>query len=395
MGPITGFILSLVLLMIPSSPPVFAAPSITGISGSISDGQSVTLSGSGFGSNAAIGKIEWLGGAGGNIEKGTNGNNVSLPAGWRTDSTSSERQTPQYSTTRAHSGSKSIGSSWPQSTQYTSGFSYDTGGAIGTLYMTWWVYFEHVDGAGQWKMFRIMDSDSYADSDGTCYYNNWFNGDGSSSQSMHYMFCAYQNYDQCYPNSDANLRYTATATDVNKWIRIEVYGKESSSAGMRDGEFNFLKYPHTSGPVSYLTNGPWIGNIITRASGVSARWRWIEFENYWGNIQSGPGTNEKAYWDDIYIQTGTQARIELCAESAWASRKHCEIQIPSAWSSGSITFSLNQGSFSGSTAAYVYVVDSSGAVSPSGYPVTIGSGGGTPPPADTTPPASPAGLKVK
>ena len=43
---------------------------------------------------------------------------------------SSSRQTPLYSNEMAHSGTKSIKSSWPVESQYTSAFSYDTGGEL-------------------------------------------------------------------------------------------------------------------------------------------------------------------------------------------------------------------------------------------------------------------------
>ncbi len=88
--------------------------------------------------------------------------------------------------------------------------------------------------------------------------------------------------------------------------------------------------------------------------------------------------------DDIYIDN-TRARVEVCNSSTWAARTHCEIQIPSAWSGTSITTTLNQGSFSGLSGAYLYVVDSSGAVNANGYLLSSG---------DTTPPAAPQGLTV-
>jgi hypothetical protein len=135
-----------------------------------------------------------------------------------------------------------------------------------------------------------------------------------------------------------------------------------------------------------------IGNY---QNNVNNQHRFLHFENYCGNASQGSCASSSVYYDDIYVQTGTQARVELCAESTWAGKKHCEIQVPSDWSDNSVTLAANQGSFTNGQQAYLYVIDSSGALNSSGYPVTIGSGGGTPPPTDTTPPAAPTGLKVQ
>jgi hypothetical protein len=49
-----------------------------------------------------------------------------------------------------------------------------------------------------------------------------------------------------------------------------------------------------------------------------------------------------------------------------------EVQIPSAWSDGSITAQVNLGKFTQGQAAYLFVVDASGNVSATGLPVTAG-----------------------
>ncbi|MCD6288604.1 MAG: hypothetical protein J7M12_05765, partial [Candidatus Hydrogenedentes bacterium] len=56
--------------------------------------------------------------------------------------------------------------------------------------------------------------------------------------------------------------------------------------------------------------------------------------------------------------------------STWSACTHREIQIPTAWSNDTITFTVNQGSFPYGT-AYLYVVDSTGAWNENGYPITF------------------------
>ncbi|GAH76879.1 unnamed protein product, partial [marine sediment metagenome] len=83
------------------------------------------------------------------------------------------------------------------------------------------------------------------------------------------------------------------------------------------------------------------------------------------------GLNSPLYWDEIYIDT-TQSRVEIGNAATWSGCSHREVQIPSSWSSSSVSIDVNTGSFSNGT-AYLYVVDSSGAVNSSGYQITIGS----------------------
>ena len=93
-------------------------------------------------------------------------------------------------------------------------------------------------------------------------------------------------------------------------------------------------------------------------------------------------------YDDIFLDF-TQARVEICNGSTWANRGVCEIQIPNSWNNSSLSFLMNQGAMSDSSSKYLYVVNSSGAVNVGGHPIVIGSGG-----ADITCPANPVGLSV-
>ena len=80
------------------------------------------------------------------------------------------------------------------------------------------------------------------------------------------------------------------------------------------------------------------------------------------------------YFDDAFVDN-SWARVEICNESIWdeSRRRHCEIQIPTAWSDDSITVTVNQGSFNDTGAAYLFVVDENGSAS-EGYPITFSTG---------------------
>lgn len=356
------------------------APIITSVIGTITDGSVINIGGSGFGTHGL--DIEWLGGSTGNIESGTVNTNF-VKAGWTTDSTTSERQTPQYSNTKAHSGTQSIKSFWPTVDVYTSAFGYDTGGTIGTLYMSAWIYFDLVDAYGQWKLGWIRPTYAYGGIDGSFIFQQWYTADNTDSP-YNIVECVWNDYAQCYWDGVAHFGGSAgdPAIPHGKWVRLEWYGKESSGDNILDGELSYICHPQSAVPYQILVEGPYAGSnlIKTRVHVGEARWRWIVLENYWGQNTGGDGTNEKAYWDDIYIQVGTQARVEICDNAIWANRKHCEIQYPTAWTSDglSITVTLNRGSFGTTDTAYLYVVDSTGTVSPA-KEITFGGGIPSPP----------------
>lgn len=101
-------------------------------------------------------------------------------------------------------------------------------------------------------------------------------------------------------------------------------------------------------------------------------------------MDGNPGThNYDVYIDDVYVDS-TPARVEVCKESTWATRKHCEIQPATAWGTSSITIVANAGTLDAGT-NYLYVVDSANTANTNGVGVTVGNG------ADTTAPSRSAG----
>jgi hypothetical protein len=188
-----------------------------------------------------------------------------------------------------------------------------------------------------------------------------------------------------YPGGPSGI-YRPNGIVENRWYRIEGWAVQSSP-GAQDGTLHIDIFDQSNTARPFVA---YDGTVRTRSASTPS-WQYLVWQNYLGNgLEQG-----NIYQDDFFIQFGSRARVELCAESTWSGRKHCEIQIPSAWSANAITLTVNKASFTSGQTAYLYVVDSSGNVNSSGYLVTIGSGGGTPPPADTTPPAPPTGLKVQ
>jgi len=71
------------------------------------------------------------------------------------------------------------------------------------------------------------------------------------------------------------------------------------------------------------------------------------------------------YMDDAFADL-TQARVEISESATWdeTTQIHKEIQIPLSWSDTEIVVSANLGSFDPGATLYLYVIDDDGAVSP-------------------------------
>jgi len=82
-----------------------------------------------------------------------------------------------------------------------------------------------------------------------------------------------------------------------------------------------------------------------------------------------PARQDEFFYDNIYIDKSI-SRVEIGNSANYASATRREIQIPSAWSGNSITFTANKGGFSSNDQLYLFVTNSSGEVSP-GYPVSF------------------------
>ena len=359
----------LILLLVLCSPALgLAAPTINSISGSTADGQTVAISGNGFGSHSL--KIEWLGGPTGNIEQGANGAAFSK-SGWIPDGdTAGACQAPRYSTVRAHSGSKSI-SSFYLSNTYNSGYYYNFGGGQSSIYMTYWVYFDWAGStAGQWKMWRISDGGAggiYSDATAHVMSSQWTNSDGSYSMIYY-----------CWWTPDQQTQYIGTGVARNRWVRVEVYYAQGPG-----GVFRYYIHNQDGAPFEAANRT----NFTARATPV----QYPVIQNYVGNISGGDRSQVHVYNDDIYLQAGTQARIEIGDKSTWSACAHREIQFPISWSDASVNFAFNRGSFVNGNTVYLYVVDSNGSINSTGYPVTIG---GSPGP-DVQPPAIPTNLRLE
>ncbi len=380
----------LLLVAFSNSSSTFAAPSISSVTGTVSDGSSITISGSAFGANIAVGTndFQWLGD---NIKNGTVGNSFSA-SDWSArvqDATTTAGTF--YDNAQAHSGSQSLIVDFSPSSRYKGYFTYNSSVNMTKVYFTWWLRV-HWDGVywGRWKFFRIQRGSSPVDREmqpgffmassnvGNIAHNepNTNTSEWLCNQPCNVNFRGYLNSEDM-PGADAARR--------DKWLRVEMYIEESG-VGKKDGTFQYWLHE----PNAAIRNPIYYDNNLL-VNGTSDHLKHIIFGHYAGDGMSSLTT----WWDDVFVQVGTQARVEIGDASTWGACTWREIQVPTAWSNSSVNLTVNQGSFNVGDTAYAYVVDSAGSVS-TGYPISFGgSGGGTPPGGgDTTPPSSPTGLTV-
>lgn len=195
------------------------------------------------------------------------------------------------------------------------------------------------------------------------------------------------------PDDQPKTYYSVTTSGTNStWIRLNTeegpLGYNLSSVENFVGEGNWTRfdiYADISQPHGKKIHKWWINGKLVRESyynesscdaNPGGRGCLEDFSKFlWlGYFKKG---SDEAQWpiyvDDMFLDF-TQARVEISKNSKWDETRqiHKEIQIPTAWSSSSITIKVNQGSFQKGETAYLYVIDENGNVNSQGYPIKFG-----------------------
>jgi hypothetical protein len=358
-----------------------APPTISSVSGTVSDNETVTVTGSGFGTTSPM-DVSSL-----NFEDGTVGNNIS-ENNWEASSASETTYTPKYTNVKALNGGKSMLCSYPSGI-YDCVLSRDFQGPVGKAYLSFWVYgdykaFSPETNAFQWKMFRFTPTGNLTGTSPIFGLSQWPASDGTCSQAYHSTGYPIDDTNEIGGNDAVpNGNMWRDCFPRSQWYRMEIFAEESDINTPNGTEV--IKYYDPVKNSWTLWSAYW-NDIITRARSQD-NWEWLHLSMYIGN--SSVGKDVDAYWDNVYLQRGTFARFELCDSSTWSSCKNREVQKPLSWSNGSVQLSINTGTFTNGQQAYLIALDDNNNPS-AGYPVTI-SGSST---GDTTPPNPPTGVEV-
>jgi hypothetical protein len=170
--------------------------------------------------------------------------------------------------------------------------------------------------------------------------------------------------DNLWPFTD----HKAAAGKVGEWHTNEISIRSNTNAvGKGDGFFQ------------YVTNGTVYGEVPYDKGAGTRYWKmWdaasppsmvMNFVVHEVRANATFPSDWRAWADDVYLDT-TWARVMIGDAPNFADAKHREIQIPSAWSSSSVTVTVQTGTFPADATPYLFVIDADGNAS-QGYAVGV------------------------
>lgn len=350
-------LIAIIALLI--SPAALAAPSISGFSGILAHGQSVTFSGANFGTKSPAAPIAWA-----DFESSIEPTALGQKTAWDLNEFMTRNGTAGYN---------------------------GSGGAVGNGdNVSPSAYTLRLDGqfAGDGQQMYIFRRSKFNfpmnapvdNGQNTKIWRGWFDGSYPNcyiSINNGRVFCEDQSTpDTGFFTGDINAFQTS-----NTWVAEEILATFNTAVDVKDGS------------LSYRVNGSELGSgsIMNRFGARTGRLNqnyvvhWV-FANT-GSWTGGWSNSNTVYNDDVYVDY-TFARVMVGNASTLSACTKLAPQIPSAWSgtSATVLMQLPSNDFPAASSAYAYVCDSSNSCSP-GYAFTVGGSGGgggsgSEPPAD-------------
>jgi hypothetical protein len=326
-------------------PVSWAAPSISGASGTVSDDQTVTINGTGFGTKSPVAPQVWadFSGSGCTASALSYGANV-LWCGENMSNVTSA-PSPGYAPASGHAMS---------TTSLTvAGCEVGSHAPLGAptwtrIYNYYKRYYTYTATANE-KMWR-MGGGSGQDVLQMC------NGPGNTGRIYEEAY----DYDYCSSiygqdgGACVDSTYQGSRPTSGSWHIEEIrWNWTSEHDGLWqytvDGVQNQLRNNMTNGPNAF--NEPFVDAL---------------------SVQGAPPDGSRVYISDYYIDT-TYARVMIGNAATLSASTQREIQIPkTTWNDSQIQVQVNQGSFASGAVAYLFVVDSDNNAS-AGYRITFGS----------------------
>jgi len=376
------FLVALLLSFLAS--PVEGAPVINNSSGNVIDGLSINISGSGFGTKTQAAPVVWDDFDGGSNGNDISGQNPAVGSSWgnlhgHSPVYASENNRASSSTLNAKLELSSSGSTGRTISQ--TGLSINEGSK---LFLSFWLRFDWgTIGGGDtrqiksWRIFWEGEQGEWNEFDRDYIYaTNWTSPNPPFRSRLSCLYDGNSNTNRDIGVTSGSFKYLPD----EKWLRHEVAIQVSSAPNTADGAVKYwLSQADFTGAIEkHIDHSDY---IMIAASPNDDIWNSFFLGQWMGNTTEPFSTT--LYYDDVYFDTSWQ-RVEIGDNATWADCTHREIQVPTAWSSSSITATVNQGSFKNGDSAYLFVVDGDGNVS-NGYPITIGG---------NAPPSPPSGLQV-
>jgi hypothetical protein len=389
---ITLSIISLYFIIIQLSQS-YAAPQIVSISGSISHGSTVIISGNSFGTKSPAAPLVW------DDCSGTNLSNI-----W--SRTLPSQAASNYNIQYHNNGFRNVNAPHNRVNRYIAGGHAQAG------YNPW-------NASGGPNVMLGKDIAAGTESFYISYYLRldplWPPHNGESVASPNYKlgmfsnatgssvattnYCGYSN-----PSPEENKGYVGIRCDnmscSANWACEGIYPQAYCIHS--DPALGWVKMENIGVDINNATAGKFyfyqnyelavIGENCDVYRNVTGNIKSLSIGYYWARCNScNPvlGSNDAfRYFTDVYMDV-TPARVVLANNANYSSATIFEPQIPTAWSNTSITCTVNLGRLPDQGTAYLFVFDSSNNRNATGFPVTIGGS-----PGDTIPPSPPTGLRI-
>jgi hypothetical protein len=340
-----------------AEPAVWAAggPSVAGVSGPLAHKATLRITGSGFGPKAQAAPLKYD-----DFDAGIPGDKL---VGW---AFRRQFREPDYSAAVVRPNSRMSAHVPYVDGEYLCSFGV-AGAALSKLYLNAWVYCDTVSPFPRnHKLVRVF-SNTPNGSEPNLYYNVYCQAYGQSSVL---------GQDGLAGTAPASRFRTSvgswSADDFSKrWVHLALY-LEQSSADADDGT-----------AVLWLGESRVVNRVRDWRTRISSATTWssVMLGQYLGHgtddTCKDPYGDAHVYWDDVYVDV-SRARVEIGDAAAYDACTHREIQIPTAWSDGAVTVTVNQGAFPGLEGRYLFVVDDATGTPSPGF--RLGGAAGTPTP---------------
>jgi hypothetical protein len=376
-------------------------PEISGIWGERGPGSEINILGTGFGEaemqvESSLGPAGWIE----STSPGTAIGKIDLAQEWGTFAT---RVAPFIGRGRAHSGDNAVDASVDRGADgdWQKVLHYAHPQRSRAVYGTWWVLFEPKKAAErtQWKMWRLTDDAGPSIVNNNCgspYQNSYWNSEGVPFEYVTLFQCQngcdWPAGKRCtaevrpepwyaprygdplqyrYHNRADSEAWSDNLPEPGVWCRFEFF-LQASDLDVPNGRFWFAI--HKPGMGRRIIDN-WVDGLLTHTSDCcsdsSQGWQHFVLQGYWDD-NGGEFDDEEAtiLYDDIYLQFGSQARVELGNAPSMAASTQLEVQEVLTWTDTSLMIRLNHGGLDPTKPAWIFVVDDVGAVSP-GMPIRL------------------------
>ena len=334
-----------------------AAPALQQVSGSMDHNGTVNITGSGFGAKASAAPLVWDNATGSALSGQWTGAWPDKLPGYNTGYYAPMRgiDLPHTHDTRYIAGAHAA------NTGADSGYAVMVFKAIQAPALPYFIYaswYQRVD--DQWHFGGDNNFKTFDYSTGTEPYasQSWYTAygpphPGSNTDSAQWTYET--TTPLADPDNNGHNAWWAPAVNpmAGKWSKVEITIRVSDQ---KDGY------------VKVFENGRQVINYSGVTDNYGGSQRTISVGGY-ARMQGYP--SNWRYYDDIYVDTSLQ-RVVLADKPVLSQATVIEPQIPTSWSDGSITATVNLGKFTQGQTAYLFVVDASGTASAAGKAVTAG-----------------------